>query len=177
MAPSLLDLFLHVPEASQSVGASIPVRVEVRNASDRPVWIVGVLEGSEVGFRYPHYLPTIKGPERMPEPEGLPHFGNVAPLLLDDFHRLDPGDSFDPTQPAHGAHYHPLHTFSPFRPPAPGRYTLQLTLSTTSDDPAEWLGIIETPDKAAILAHLAKIPRLRVASNTAVVTVEPAAVR
>ncbi|NBB72203.1 MAG: hypothetical protein GVY35_00830 [Bacteroidetes bacterium] len=43
-------------------------------------------------------------------------------------------------------------------------------LSTESQGPTEWLGIIETPDKAAILDHLAEVPRLRVAS--APVTVE-----
>lgn len=36
---------------------------------------------------------------------------------------------------------------------------------------AEWLGIIETPDKEAILAHLTKVPRLRVESNAAQVDV------
>jgi len=172
MADSPLQVTLHVPDAPQSVGALVPVRVEVRNTSDRAVWMVGVLEGSEVGFRYPHYLPTITGPEPVPEPEGRPHFGNVAPLRLDDFHRLAPGESFDPTEPLHDAHYHPLLTFAQFRPSAPGRYTLQLTLSTKSQDATEWLGIIETPDKEAILARLADVPRLRVESNAASVDVQ-----
>lgn len=172
MPDSLLDIVVHVPEGPQPVGQRMPVRVEVHNASDRPVWIVGVLEGSEVGFRYPHYLPTIEGPEPVPDPEGLPHFGNMAPLRLDDFYRLAPGASFDPTEPLRGAHYHPLHTFAAFRPPAPGRYTLRLTLSTESQDATEWLGIIETPDKEAILDRLAKVPRLRVESNAATVEVQ-----
>lgn len=169
MADSPLQVILHVPDAPQPVGASVPVRVEVRNTSDWAVWMVGVLEGSEVGFRYPHYLPTITGPEPVPEPEGLPHFGNVVPLRLDDFHRLAPGESFDPTEPIHGAHYQSLLTFAQFRPPAPGRYTLQLTLSTESQDATEWLGITETPDKEAILARLADVPRFRIESNPAVI--------
>lgn len=175
MSPSLFEVWLHVPETSPSVGHALSVQVEVRNVSDQPLWIVGVLEGSEAGFRYPHYLPTIAGPAPVPDPEGLPHFGNVAPLRPDDFHRLAPGERFDPTRSVHGAHYHPLHAFAPFRPPAPGRYTLQLTLSTESHDPTEWLGIVETPDKAAVLARLADVPRLRVASNEVVVRVEPPA--
>lgn len=165
-----IDVVLHVPDEPQPRGRAVPVRIEVRNTSDEPVWIIGVLEGSEAGFRYPHYTPAIEGPEPIPEPEQLPHFGNMAPLLLDDFHRLEPGASFDPTRSIHGAHYHPIHAFHPFRPSAPGRYTVQLTLSTESQDPAEWLGVIETPDKAAILDRLAEVPRLRVAS--APVTVE-----
>lgn len=171
MAHSRLDVILHVPESPHPVGASLSVQVEVRNVSDRPLWMIGVLEGSEVGFRYPHYRPTVTGPEPISEPEALPHFGNVAPLRLDDFHRLAPGESFDPTRPVHGAHYHPLLTFTSFRPPGPGRYTLQLTLSTESRDPTEWLGIIETPNKAAILDRLADVPRLRITSNEAVVRV------
>jgi hypothetical protein len=170
MTDSPIEIVLHVPEEPQQAGERVPVRVDVRNTSSQPLWIIGVLEGSEVGFRYPHYLPSITGPEPIPEPEQLPHFGNVAPLLLDDFHRLEPGASFDPTRSIHGAHYHPLHTFQAFRPPVAGRYTVQLTLSTESHDPTEWLGIIETPDKAAILDRLAEVPRLRVAS--APVTVE-----
>ena len=167
-----IDIVLHVPEAPQQAGTLVPVQVEVHNTSDQPVWIIGVLEGSEVGFRYPHYTPTIEGPEPVPEPEGLPHFGNVAPLLLDDFHRLEPGTSFDPTKSVHGAHYHPLHAFQTFRPPVAGRYSIQLSLSTESQDAAEWLGIIETPDKDAILARLADVPRFRVTSPPVTVDVQ-----
>ncbi len=172
MPDSVLNIILHVPDAPQPTGQPVPVGIEVRNASDQPVWIIGVLEGSEAGFRYPYYQPTITGPEPLPEPDQLLHFGNVAPLRLDDFHLLAPGALFDPTQPVHGAHYHPLRAFQSFRPPVPGRYTLQLTLSTESQDPAEWLGIIETPDKDAILDRLADVPRLKIVSNAVEVEVQ-----
>lgn len=170
-----LAVVLHVPATPQHTGALVPIRVEVHNQSTDLVWIIGVLDGSEAGFRYPHYTPTIEGPAPLPTPEGMPHFGNVAPLRLDDFHRLAPGASFDPTEPIHGAHYYPLRLFQSFRPSQPGRYTVQLTLSTESQDAAEWLGIMETPDKDAILARLAEVPRLRVESNAVVVTVQDAA--
>lgn len=163
----MLNLILHVPDAPHPIGQPVPVGIEVRNASDQPVWIIGILEGSEAGFRYPYYQPTITGPEPLPEPDQLLHFGNVAPLRLGDFHRLASGASFDHTQPVHGAHYHPIRAFRSFHLPAPGKYRLQLTLSTLSQDATEWLGVMETPDKDAILDRLADVPRLKIVSNVA----------
>ena len=168
MADLPLAVILNATIQPHSVGAPVYVSVEVRNISNRPLWMVGVLDGSEIGFRYPHYQPVIAGPEPLPAPE-LGDCGNVAPLRLSDFRHLVPNEGFDPTDARDGAGYLPLRTFTNFRPPVPGRYELRLIVSTESLQVEEWLGILEYPGKEAVLARLALVPRVRVESNLLVV--------
>lgn len=171
MPDSPLAITLTVPPGPQAVGAFVPVTVAVRNASDRPVWVVGVLDGSEAGFRCPRYTPEIVGPRPLPPVEGMPWCGMVAPLRPVDFRELRPGESFDPTTAAGFEAYFPLVAFNNFYPPYPGRYELRLTLSTESAREEDWLGLTDYPQKQAARALLAKVPRLTVPSNTAVVEV------
>jgi hypothetical protein len=166
-----LSLILTVPAQPIRVGEAVPLSVVVRNVSDRPLYMVGVLDGSEVGFRYPHYLPQITALQPLPPPEGLPECGNVAPLRLKDFRLLQPGEGFDPTSPHDEIAYLPLITFQTFRPPFTGRYEFRLTLSTESEQDEQWLGIIEYPGKEQVLSRLAQVPRLRIESNVATVEV------
>lgn len=171
MADAPFAVHLAVPSGPYPVGGPISITIAVTNISDHPQWIVGVLDGSEAGFRYPRYLPRISGPEPLPPPEGLPFCGNVAPLRLQDFLSLKPGESFDPTVPNEGAAYLPLGMFAGFRPPVPGTYEFRLTLETESREDEEWLGISRYPGWEEVLARLARVPRVRVESDAAVVEV------
>ncbi len=166
-----LAVILTVPIEPQKVGAPVRISIQVQNISDHPLWMLGVLDGSEVGFRYPHYLPLITGPKPIPPPEELPWCGMVAPLRLQDFHYLLPGESFDPTVPIHEAAYLPLVTFAKFLPPFPGLYKFSLTVSTESQKGEDWLGILEYPGNEAVLERLEQVPRLRIESNVAIVEV------
>jgi hypothetical protein len=163
-----LTLVLAAPEGAQPTGVPLHISVEVRNVSNQPLWIVGVLDGSETGFRYPRYLPQIAGPPQPPRDEEI--YDMAAPLRIQDFRRLAPGDGFDPTRPSGDAAYQPLATFATFSPTTPGRYELRLTLDTDSQADEQWLGIVEYPGKEAVLERLAQVPRLRVDSN--IITVE-----
>lgn len=162
---ALLAVILTTSVAFVRKGEPVPISIGVRNISGVPLWMVGVVDGSEAGFRFPKYLPSIIGPPPLPPSENLPWCGMVAPLRLEDFRYLEPGQSFDPTVPVNGAGYLPLVTFSSFRPRFTGRYEFALTLSTESEVDEEWLGIVEYPGKEAVLARLALVPRLRVESN------------
>jgi hypothetical protein len=165
-----LAVILTAPTEPQSIGGVIPITVEVRNVGDRPIWMVGVMDGSELGLRYPRYQPNIVGAMgATSEPLPLPDM--VAPLRLQDFLRLLPGQGFDPTIPQKGATYLPLNTFTSFRPLHPGRYEFRLSLSTDSPQDEDWLGIIGYPGQDQVLSRLAEVPRLQIESNTAVVEV------
>ena len=170
MPEAPLKIILTVPEGPHKVGAVVPVRVEVRNVSARPLWAVGVLDGSEAGYRHPVYKTSIKGPRPAPpdESEGC---GNVAPLRLEDFRRLAPGEGFDPTDASAGPNFLPLLAFASFAPAHAGRYELGLTLSTESANPEDWLGMLGYPGEEAVVARLREVPRLRVESAAAVVEV------
>lgn len=150
------------------VGEKVPVGVEVRNVSGLPLRVVGVLDGSEIGARYPHYRPRITGPGyQAPSLEG-PEF--TSPLRPQDFRLLKPSEGFDPTLPHGGASYVPLVAFNEFRPQTAGRYELSLMLSTDCDKDLEWLGTLPYNQSEA-LPLIAQVPRTRVESNLLVIYV------
>lgn len=165
MPGSPVELILSVPKEPAKVGTVFPVRVDVKNISASSIWIVGVLDGSEGAHRFPHYKPSITGPQPMAQPEA-DDCGNVAPLRLEDFRQLAPGESFDPTNPIAGAAYLPLQAFARFTPKAVGRYEIRLQLSTESQKPEQWLGMLGYPGEAQVIERLKAVPRVRIESNT-----------
>lgn len=149
----------------------MPIRIEVKNVSSGDIWMVGVLDGSESGTRYPHYLPEIRLAGRVVAKPPAPEDPLVSPLRLADFHLLEPGAGFDPTATP-GAAYLPVSTFSNFRPSIPGRYEVQLVLSTESRTLEQWLGKFgQDLERAAVLDRLPLIPKLTVTSNLLAVEV------
>ncbi|MDT7782397.1 MAG: hypothetical protein QOF58_816 [Pseudonocardiales bacterium] len=135
-----------------------PVRIEVRNLGPDEAWLVGVIDGSEHGIRFPHYRPSITRdgvvvarPETAEDPL-------VGPLREQDFRRLGPGESFDPTGPG----FLPLATFAtPLT--EPGLYRYSLTVSTDSPSERDWLGRFGQDD--AVLTLVEQVPRFTVMSN------------
>jgi hypothetical protein len=149
------------------VNRPVPVGVEVRNVSPNPVWAVGVLDGSEVGLRYPYYIPHIEAPGyELVVPE-WPEM--TSPLRAADFRLLTPGQAFDPTEPAHGAGYLPLVAFRDFIPSSAGRYRLSLMFSADSMRDEQWLGSLPDPGQDRLVHRVAKVPHCRVVSNVLIV--------
>ncbi|MGH2750613.1 MAG: hypothetical protein ACRDK3_07035 [Actinomycetota bacterium] len=160
-------LLLHGPKGPHPAGVAVPVRVELRNEGPDELWMVGVVDGSEGGVRYPHYLPTVSREGRVVAQPPPPEDPLVGPLRAVDFRRLAPGEAFDPTEPRQGAAYLPLSTLTNFIPLESGKYGYRVELSTESDHPDEWLGRFnQEGEREAVLALIAKVPRLRVASNS-----------
>lgn len=153
------------------VNQPVALSIEVRNISAAPLRIVGVLEGSEKGVRFPHYRPQIKASFALEPPE-MEACGNVAPLRVTDFRMLHPQESFDPTKPIDEASYMPLFLFNNFYPPAVGTYELSLTLSTESPNDEKWLGWVGYPGEEKVLKLLKEVPRLEVKSNVLLLKVE-----
>jgi hypothetical protein len=152
-----LQLTLRVPRGPARVGEPVPVGVWVTNVGERPVHVVGVVDGSETGQRFPYYLPAIRTGDAVVRP-GLPEDPLVGPLRRSDVILLNPGDSFDPTS-VDGRAYLPLSTFANFRPVSPGRYTFELTLDTRAPEPARWLGRFgQDAERVAVLAAVRTIP-------------------
>ncbi|MGH2697825.1 MAG: hypothetical protein ACRDJL_01325 [Actinomycetota bacterium] len=140
--------------------------IELRNATDHELWMVGILDGSEEGVRFPRYAPSVSRGDEVVAGPPSPEDPLVAPLRAADFRRLAPGESFDPGDPSGDAAYMPLSTFANFRPPAPGRYRYGLVLSTESEAPERWLGRFnQDAERAAVLDLIQRVPRLTVTSN------------
>ena len=148
------------------------VGVELRNDGDEDVWVVGVVDGSEAGVRYPRWRPAVLHDGRAVATPPAPEEPMIGPLRATDFRRLAPGEAFDPTARAGGAAYLPLLTFATFAPQQPGAYTLTLELSTESERPDEWLGSWgQDRERDRVLELVEQVPPMTVRSNDLVVDV------
>jgi hypothetical protein len=148
--------------AHQSLDEPLALSVRLTNVSDRPLWVVGVLPGSE-GLRYPQYMAEIEGPSgpvQKPFPEGLDYARGLSP---DDFVRLAPGESFDPQQ---GKGFIPIQQLAWFKPPEPGKYRLQLRYDTTETDPRAWMGHTYVREQRQVESLIQQVPHVQVKSNT-----------
>lgn len=163
-----LVLVLRAPAGPQPLGQPLAVIVEVRNASSSDVWMVGVIDGSEEGVRYPHYRPSVTRSGAVVAAPPPPEDPLVGPLRTSDFRQLGPGEAFDPTR-GNGAAYLPLSTFASFHPSQPGAYRYELTLSTEGGQPEDWLGRFgQETERAAVLDLVARVPRLTLTSDVTV---------
>lgn len=152
------ELRLSLLATPARVGEPVGVTVQVRNAGTAAVPMVGVLDGSETGQRYPYWLPLVRRDGRTVAGPGAPEDPMVRPLRVVDVVTLAPGAGFDPTVSDRGG-YLPLSTFGAFRPTTPGAYRFELTLDTRAPDPASWLGRYgQDAERDAVLALVASIP-------------------
>ncbi|MDX0481416.1 hypothetical protein GOD90_20280 [Sinorhizobium medicae] len=155
------------------LGKHPDIRIEVRNISQLPIWLVGVLDGSEAGARFPKWIPHISGPKGELSPPESPDF--TSPLRAADFRRLAPGESFDPTLPVDGAAYFPIAAFERLSDEA-GDYSVTLELDTSASTPAAWMGTL--PDRrpqaeseaGEVVRRINEIPPMKVRSNTLLIT-------
>ena len=152
----------------QSLGEPLDLSVQIVNVSEEPVWMVGVLPGSE-GLRYPQYKAEIEGPSGPVAPmlaEGLDY---ARGLQADDFVRLDPGESFDPQE---GKRFIPIQPLAWFRPTEPGTYRLRLRFDATAEDPRLWMGQTPVRDRSRVERLIKQVPQVEVCSNTLELTCE-----
>ena len=157
-----VKLVLEAPGEAH-VGRPVELRIAIRNGTDHRIWMVGVVDGSEGGVRFPRYAPSVKLDGRIVAEPPAPEDPLVGPLRAEDFHRLEPGESFDPTRSSKGEAYLPLSTFANFVPPKRGRCRFELVLSTESDSPERWLGRFNQEDeRAPVLDLIERVPRCTV---------------
>ncbi len=166
--PAVLTLRLTTEPGRQPIGEPARIAVQLGNATTEDLWVVGVLDGSEEGARYPHYRPAVLHDEVVVAAAPPPEDPLVGPLRAADFHRLAPGETFDPIGSGTAGQ---LFTFTSFRPAEPGVYRFTLTLSTESQQPEDWLGRFgQDAERAAVLELLPRVPRLTVTSDPLDVT-------
>lgn len=167
-----LAVILTGPASPCRVGEPVAISVEVRNASGRPLRMVGVLDGSEAGFRFPKYRPEISGPGVGAKAEDVFWCGTVAQLHLRDLLLLMPDKGFDPCAVVDGTAYLPLAAFLNFHPATPGICRFKLSVDTTGPE-EEWLGRKNIPDEEEIRRLLGEVPRGVYVSNTLEIEVIP----
>jgi hypothetical protein len=149
-------------------GAQGIVSIAVSNTASHDINLIGVVDGSEAGARYPRWTPIVEGSASLFRPERSDF---TSPLGPGDFRLLKPGQVFDPTVPAGDARFFPLATFETLSD-QPGLYRVTLELDTQCDDERAWIGTLPVRGEeaeraaAAVRARMRDVPRLRVRSNT-----------
>jgi hypothetical protein len=151
------DLSLHAPAGPHPAGRPVPVRALLRNDGPGDLWIVGAVDGSDTGTRYPHWLPSVRRGAVVVAAPARPEDPLVAPLRAEDFRCLAPGGTTDPG---------PFPTFARFAPREPGTYVYALDLSTDSGRPEAWLGRFN--QDRSVLDLVARVPRMTVHAEVTV---------
>lgn len=145
----------------QALDEAPALSVWITNVSREPVWMVGVLPGSD-GLRYPRYLIEIEaptGPLQISLPEELDY---ARGLRAEDFVPLAPGEGFDPQ----GKGFIPIQKLAWFKPAEPGRYSLRLCFDATAEDPREWMGHTQVHDREKLEMLIRRVPAVKVWSET-----------
>lgn len=169
----LVSVWLYVPRwAAYVPGDPVPIAVGIGNVGAGDLWFPGVLDGSETSSRYPYYRPSISDVEtgrvvaepaparRMTKANGK---RSVSPLRRPDFHRLRPGETFDPTE---AGRFRALETFSAFVPRSAGTYRFRLDIETMGENPGSWLGGAgQEAYVDEVLPVLAKVPRVAITAH------------
>lgn len=158
--PPAVTVALHIGPGPHRVGAPVAVGVEVTNVGPVPVWMPGVLDGSETTTRRPYYRPSVFRGNQLVAGPPIPEDPLVGPLRPEDLRQLDPGDSFDPTDRSSGAAWLPLSTFATFRPDRPGTYRYSLLVDTTGTE-EQWMGRFgQQQYRDRVLPLLARVPKV-----------------
>ena len=150
--------------AEYKIGEQVDVSVTLTNVSDEAISVVGSLDGSGAGFRYPQYHYLIVGPAGEFERLSGAWCDKVASAKADDFVALEPGESFDPYGEGFGKDPGLEH----WRPQKPGDYKILLLYSSESPEDSAWHPDSRDPEVAR---RLAKVPRCSVCSNIITVKV------
>lgn len=167
-----IGVVLSAGQATYEVGQRPKFTVRITNHTDRPMLLVGSLDGSDVGWRYPKLTVQRDGPV---EPEGISRCGNTNNLKPNDFIAVEPGESFDPFMVTneHGFFSHFLLRDTDFE--KPGIYQYTLSYDTDEKDIAQWWGLMSADEPSEEVRRLfEEVPKLKATSNTVTITVVPA---
>lgn len=158
-------------KSTYKMGEAPAIRVRIRNESDQAVYLVGSLDGSEAGMRYPHCGFEIRDSTgQLVEPR-YARCGNTNPLRPADFVRVAPRSVFDPYMEIDyggffGSYLLTLgrKTFS-----KPGRYKLRFHYSSANPKLEDWLGDGKLGQDRGrdqkLTDLLRKVPKLDIESN------------
>jgi len=122
------------------VGDQPEISARIINGTEKAVYLVRSLDGSERKARFPHVYYSVSGTEGGLSETQFGICGTLNPLLTEDFVRVEPGNDFDPYK-----HYEPGKLVH-FRFVKAGSYTFKFHYYTENGDIKDWRGSVrETP--------------------------------
>jgi hypothetical protein len=115
------------------IGDQPELSVRIHNQGNHEVFLPGSLDGSERKLRYPHAYFTVSGPREGLIEQKFIYCGTVNPFRVQDFVRVDAGDSFDPYGILDGCGFWPSMMLEHSRFVKAGRFRFEFHYSTEID--------------------------------------------
>ena len=126
-ADSRFDCVVSADRTNYSVGELPSITVRIRNKTDKDAILVGSLDGSTEGWRFPKCRIEILDAAGKPVTAAMARCGNMNALRTNDFVLVRAGDSFYPF----GKGFFPPPQFYQFPIPGPGDYTVRFHYATS----------------------------------------------
>ncbi|HLC73280.1 MAG TPA: hypothetical protein VJH20_01440 [Candidatus Nanoarchaeia archaeon] len=124
------------------------IDANIYNRSNKSIWLVRVLDGSEVRWRFPYcYFEVFDSKGNKVNKFGGGRCGNMNAIRRSDYVLVQPNEGFNP-------YYGPFR-LADFDVIRPDRYKALFTYSTSSANDTDWLG--DLGDNDTQLLHL--VPR------------------
>jgi hypothetical protein len=169
---------LSCDNATVELGTMPKITVAITNRTEQDVYLVGNLDGSNGGDRYPHCVCTVtKDGKVVPVAETERWCGDMNALEDYNFVKVAAGQTFDPYQDKEiGPGQHRIYSSTMLYPSmfkSTGAYHVRFHYSTTSDDIREWAGDGRDSVGAdkTLVALFRQVPHIDLTSNELVITV------
>ena len=167
--------------ATCELGQVPAISVELRNWTDKDIYLVGSLDASDMRWRYPFCYFEIRDAVGNPVNVRVGRCGNMNAIREKDFVRVPPGGKFDPYQSIDEGGFFGSSQMIPESFASEGEYRIRFVYSTEAPKLETWLGdrnglMLEVLPAATprekLLKLLEQVPRTTVSSNEITVKVE-----
>jgi hypothetical protein len=158
------------------VGDSPEAVIRIWNLSIQDVYIVGSLDGSNTGDRYPHLSIVVEGPAGGYQREVFPGCNFVNPIRREDFLRVPPQESMDPYQHIDSEGFFPNLALERGKLTTPGTYRIVFQYSSNEPDVSQWYGgFAETRhEDPSLVELLTMVPRVDLECSATIIVEERA---
>jgi len=174
-----LKLTIKSDKQVYEAGESITVNVEIKNNSNKDIWIVLPQDGSERKFRYPHCLFEVRNSSGELVQDSRIGCKTTNPLKLDGFYNIKSGETFRLYKEGYRLETFICHL-------TPDVYSITFHYSTDAKKESEWHGLYSddywnnrnknefwrniADEIKKVKSMLRKVPRLTLTSN--IITIE-----
>jgi len=153
------------------VGDQPEISARIINGTEKAVYLVGSLDGSERKARFPHVYYSVSGVEGGLSETQFGYCGDLNPLRIQDFVRVEPGNDIDPHKQVDYYGFSKSGKLVHSRFVKAGIYTFEFHYSTENRDIKDWRGSVsETPSELNEL--LGKVARVNLTCSLTVDVVE-----
>lgn len=162
-----LKLIVTSNAKTHKAGDKLDLRIRIRNVSPAKVRVVGSLDGSCTGSRFPRYTAQIlDGTGAECKLDFGRRCGNTNALREKDFVELAPGEEFDPYRKVDDYGFFGHDALSGWTIPNTGTYTLVFTADFSEADAGKWGGWgSPEPMDAKLQERLAGVPKVKLVAK------------